>query len=352
MEGQIAVSVIVPAYNAEKIVENCVRSILEQTLKNIEVIVVDDGSKDATRKVVKKLAEEDSRVILIAKDQNEGLSAGRNSALAIAHGEYVGFVDADDWIEKNSLETMYTFGNKADLIIAGYLHDTMDENRTCVNISREVKMNAGYWTEKKEIVSQAADIDTAKMFAYTWNKLYKRNIIVENSMRFSKQVLIEDFIFNTEFWDKINSLCVTDFMGYHYVKASKDALTQRFLPDFLEIMNLRFDFIKNLLLDNGVYEGSGKEQLANIYIKHAIAGVVRNCSPMGKYSFGEQYKRVKKLVKDEHSKEACRNARSISKQEKVCNFVFKSKISLAILLLGKMIYSMQTKSKTAFDKFK
>ena len=80
-------------------------------------------------------------------------------------------------MEENTFEKMFQKGNGADLIVSGYKHDTMDENRKQVNISREVKIKAGYWDTKEEVVSQAAYIDTAKMFAYTWNKLYKREII-------------------------------------------------------------------------------------------------------------------------------------------------------------------------------
>lgn len=352
MENRIAVSVIVPAYNAEKVVENCIGSISKQSLKDIEIIAVDDGSKDSTRKVLEKLAEGDNRIRLIKKDKNEGLSAARNSALEIATGEYVGFVDADDWVEEDTFEKMFQEGKGADLIVSGYKHDTMEENRKQVNISREVKTQPGYWNKKAEVISRAAYIDTAKMFAYTWNKLYRREIIERKKLVFSKQVLIEDFIFNTEFWNEISTLSVVRCTGYHYVKASKDALTQKFLPDFLQIMNLRFDCMKNLLEKNGVYEENCKEQVANIYIKHAVAGIVRNCSPAGNYSFKEQFDRVKKLLKDTHSKEACQNAKGNSKQERVCNLVFKSKIALMNLLLGKMIYAMQTKSKTAFDKLK
>ena len=352
MENAVSVSVIVPAYNAEKVVKNCVESILRQTLKNIEIIAVDDGSKDHTRSVLRELAQKDERITLIEKDKNEGLSAARNSALKVAKGEYVGFVDADDWVEEDTFGNMYTKGQGADLVVAGYLHDTMDENRTMVNISRNVSAEPGYWTKKSEVVSKAADIDTAKMFAYTWNKLYKRDLILESHLEFSKQVLIEDFIFNTLFWDKISTLSVIEDMGYHYVKASKDALTQKFLPDFLDIMNLRFEYIRKLLEKNNVYEGNAKEQLANIYIKHAIAGVVRNCFPMGHYSFKEQYARTKTMLRYRYAKEACQNAKGNSKQEKVCNLVFKTRITLLVFLLGKAIYMMQTKSKTAFDKLK
>jgi glycosyltransferase involved in cell wall biosynthesis len=352
MENKIAISVIVPAYNAEQVVENCVRSIMNQTMKEIEIIIVEDGSKDNTRRIVENLAQEDVRIQLILKDVNEGLSAGRNSAMQVAKGEYIGFVDADDWVESDWFETLYKEGNQADLIVAGYLHDAMDESRNTVNVSRTVKMQQGEWTDKKCLVAQAANVDTAKMFAYTWNKLYKRTLIEEASLSFSKQVLIEDFIFNTYYWDMISSLKVVDFAGYHYIKASKDALTQKFLPDFLDIMNLRFQHIKSLLEKNEVYVGVEKAQLSNVHIKHAIAGVVRNCSPKGNYSWKEQLQRVRNLLRDEVSKEAMKYAKGSSKQEKCCNFVFKTKSALLVLLLGKMIYMMQTKSKTAFDKMK
>lgn len=346
------ISVIVPAYNAEKVVEKCVQSILEQSLHDLEIIIVEDGSRDSTRDIVCELAKSDTRIRLILKDENEGLSAGRNSALEIATGEYVGFVDADDWVEKEYFETLYQQGNQADLIVTGYKHDAMDEERSVVNVSRTVLMQNGFWTDKKEIVSKAADVDTSKMFAYTWNKLYRKAIIDSNQLRFSKQVLIEDFLFNTCFWDKIESLSVVGVAGYHYVKASKDALTQKFLPDFLDIMDLRFNSIKQLLKKNGVYSGSAKEQLANVHIKHAIAGVVRNCSSKGHYNWREQYRRVKELLKKETSKEAIKYANGETKQEKVCNLVFKSRIPAFVLCLGKTIYAMQTKSKTAFDKMK
>lgn len=352
MENQIAVSVIVPAYNAESVVRNCIESILEQTLQNIEIIIVEDGSKDSTRVILQELALKDARIRLILKDQNEGLSAGRNSALEIASGEYVGFVDADDWVEKDYFETLYQQGEQADLIVAGYLHDAMDEERSKVNVSRQVSMNGGSWNDKSTIVTQAAYVDTAKMFAYTWNKLYKRDIIKENQMSFTRQVLIEDFVFNTCYWDKIESLSIVDYAGYHYVKASKDALTQKFLPDFLDIMDLRYNSIRQLLEKNGVYCGNAKEQLANVHIKHAIAGVVRNCSAKGNYSWSGQHRRVKELLKKENSKEAIKYAKGKTKQEKLCNFVFKSRIPSLVLCLGKTIFVMQTKSKTAFDKMK
>lgn len=352
MEEKIVVSVIVPAYNAEKVLGDCLKSLLKQKLQGMEIIVVNDGSKDHTGDIAEKFAERDPRVRVIDKEQNEGLSAGRNSGIELARGEYIGFVDADDWVEEDYFSAMYAAGADADLIVTGYQHDTMDEERKELYISRTVSMPASICHVKKKIVSMAADADAAKVFAYTWNKLYKRIIIEENNLRFSPQVLIEDFIFNTLYWDKIHSVCITEGSDYHYVKASREALTQKFLPDFMEIMDKRFDYMKRLMVYNGVYLRPERERLANVYIKHALAGVTRNCSPEGHYNFREQYRRVKTMLRNARSIEACKNAKGASRQEKICNFIFKSRIAIVVLMFGKLLYIMQTNSRTAFDKLK
>ncbi len=352
MEEQIYISIIIPAYNAEKVIRDCIESILSQTLKQIEIIAVDDGSTDSTREILRSYRQQDARIRLIEKDRNEGLSAARNSGMRIARGEYIGFVDADDWVERDYFESMYSGGKNSDLIIAGYQHDSMEDNREKVYISRTVNMPEEYWDAKKEIIRTAADVDTAKLFAYTWNKLYKRELIIKKELWFSKQVLIEDFIFNTLYWDKISSLCVVEHTGYHYIKASKEALTQKFQPEFLNIMDKRFRYIKRLLVKNDMYRGAEREKLANMYIKHAVSGIVRNCSPEGNYSFFEQYRRTRSLLREKHSRECQKYAKGSSRQEKLCNLIFKCNMPIVLLCFSKVIYMMQTKTKTVFDRLK
>ena len=103
------VSIIVPVYNAEKYLERCVSSLTKQTLKDIEIILVDDSSTDSSLEICKQMAEKDSRIKVIHK-MNEGAGLARNAALSIANGEYIGFVDSDDFVELNMFEILY---NKA-----------------------------------------------------------------------------------------------------------------------------------------------------------------------------------------------------------------------------------------------
>ena len=174
---QPMITMIIPAYNAEKTVRHAVESLLRQTYQDMEIIIIEDGSTDETRPILQELEASSPLITVIYKDINEGLSAGRNSGMERARGTYIGFLDADDWMEADLLEQIYRQGIRkdADLILCGYSHDTMDPQRTQVKISRQVAMPSCFLVEKQEIVRYAAHCDTHKMFAYTWNKFYRRS---------------------------------------------------------------------------------------------------------------------------------------------------------------------------------
>ena len=348
-----AISVIVPVYNAAQTVETAVRSLLNQTFTDFEVIIIEDGSTDQTRGLLQKLAPSDPRVKIIFKEKNEGLSAGRNTGIAASSGTYVGFLDADDWIEPDFLETVYSRGilQDADLILSGYSHDTMDPGRTQVSVSRKVRTASRLCTEKTDIIEAAAFCDTHKMFAYTWNKFYRKQLIADHSMCFQQQTLIEDFIFNCQFWNRIQRLAILDSTGYHYVKASSEALTQKFLPDYYEIIDLRYRSIRRLMTENGCFRGSISEQLGNMHIKHLLAGMIRDRSPKSGYNRKERIRRIRKALNSSSGREAAALAKGRTIQEIVCNLIFKSHCVLLNLLFTSLLSLMQTHS-SSFDRLK
>ena len=112
------ISVIVPIYNVEKYLAKCIDSIINQTLTNIEIILVNDGSTDNSRKIIDKYDKKDSRIKVIHK-KNGGQGSARNAGLDIAKGEYIGFVDSDDWIDSNMYENLYNaaISNNADIVV-------------------------------------------------------------------------------------------------------------------------------------------------------------------------------------------------------------------------------------------
>ena len=132
------VSIIVPVYNAEKYLERCVNSLRNQTLKDIEIILVDDSSTDASLEICNQMAIDDSRIKVIHK-ANEGAGLARNAALAIASGEYIGFVDSDDFVEFNMFETLYDKAvmYSSDLVMSGVIF--VDGNMFSEKVNVSVK---------------------------------------------------------------------------------------------------------------------------------------------------------------------------------------------------------------------
>lgn len=211
------ISVIVPAYNIENYIERSIRSIMDQTYQNLEIIIVDDGSKDSTGTIIDRLAKEDSRIIPVHKT-NGGVSAARNTALDMVKGDYIGFVDGDDYIEKDMYERLLfnAIKYKADISHCGY--QMVFPNRV------------DYYYDTKEIRIQnqyqgILDLIKAdKVEPGLCNKLYKRELIGEN--RLNKEIKInEDLLFNYDIFKKSQKAIFEDIPMYHYIVRSNSAAT-------------------------------------------------------------------------------------------------------------------------------
>lgn len=185
MEQDVLVSVIVPVYNVEAYLPRCVDSILNQTYRNLEIILVDDGTKDDSDKICDDYAEKDCRIRVIHKE-NGGLSSARNAGIDIARGEYLAFVDSDDWIEPDALESLLetALEQKTELVIAG---------RWDVKAKTGEK-KLGLCPEKLETVS--AEEAVRRIFTWdhcdsaSWDKLYHRRLFRE--IRFPVGKICED----------------------------------------------------------------------------------------------------------------------------------------------------------------
>lgn len=348
----VAVSVIVPAYNAEKTLERALESLVHQTLKNIEILVVDDGSKDATREIASAFAEKDGRVRLIAKDLNEGLSAARNSGMEIANGEYIGFTDSDDWCEPEMFEKLYSHASGADVAVGGCLHDSLgDDGEIIVQTVDRTGENV-VSDKKEEIAEWAVKLDSMRLFAYTWNKIYSNTFLKRYSMSFENQTLIEDYMFNCRIWDRACKISIVDAADYHYVKFSKEALTQKFLPDYFEIIDKRYVLMRDMLEKENRFTGEMRAIVCNMHIKHVIAGMVRNFNKQSNYSTSEQKQKIKEMLSHPNCVQAMEYASGKRKQEKLCNFIFHTKNVTLNYIFAKMIYNMQNSPNKLFDKLK
>ena len=197
------VSVIVPIYNVEKYLEKCINSLLSQTLEDIQIILVNDGSKDNSGNIAKEYEKNNKNRIIYVEKENGGLSDARNYGLKYATGDFIAFLDSDDYIEKNAYEEMY---NKAIEENADYVEcDFIWEFPNKIRVDKQYP-----YKNKKEMLSFVRVV--------AWNKLIKRQLITDNNLEFPKGLRYEDVEFTYKLIPFVNKFAYVDKPFIHYVQ--------------------------------------------------------------------------------------------------------------------------------------
>lgn len=205
-------SIIVPVYNVEKYLPKCLESLIKQTLKDIEIICVNDGSMDNSLAILKEFASKDSRIRII-DNQHQGVAKTRNTGIEQSTGEYIGFVDSDDYIDIDFFEKLYnsTTKSNSDIAIASIL-----KHKNFFNI-----YNAKYTKEETAITIQdkiKLCEDKKHFFFYAWNKIYHSGFIKENNIKFSEGQIYEDVMFAIKALYYSNKIISVYGTKYHYIE--------------------------------------------------------------------------------------------------------------------------------------
>ena len=208
---QPKVSIIIPVYNVEKYIKRCVNSLLEQTLKDIEIILVDDASTDKSPMLCDELASSDNRIKVIHK-QNEGAGLSRNAALKVATGEYIGFVDSDDFVDPIMFETLYNTAENfgSDLVLSGvrFVDGNMFESKGDSVLKEYFPKTTHFETPEqlKElrmgiVGAKPFEPDDSKYGMSIWKNLFRHSVIKENNLHFQseREMLSEDALFMIDF---------------------------------------------------------------------------------------------------------------------------------------------------------
>ena len=237
---QPLVSIVVPVYNVEKYVERSIRSILVQTYSNFELILVNDGSKDNSLDICKRLASEDNRIIIIDKD-NEGVSKARNDGIDKASGKYIMFIDSDDTMEKNMVHNMVLAAekNNMDLVMCGYNYNVLENNKIISSI--EVLSSEKIIVNNNLIKSYAIEQMLSDLMIHSiWNKLYKREIIKKFNIRYKEGLDFgEDLFFSLDYIYNINSLYVVEECLYNYYQYNNNNnLTSKYRSNKFDIIKI------------------------------------------------------------------------------------------------------------------
>ena len=273
--NQPLVSIILPVYNAQNHLARCVGSICAQTYRNIEIIILNDGSKDQSLPVCEDFRQKDPRILLVDK-ANSGVSDTRNLGLKLASGKYVEFVDSDDYLDPDFTERLVAAAeeNEADFVIAPYkmvipagaskpeqVLDKIQDELGVMSVARppEVReygfLPAGVY-DKDTFALRLMDKPASYFYSVLWNKLYRRDILTGNDIQFvSEMRWAEDLVFNLRYIQYAERFVAIDKPGYYYVQNPQSIChTQINAATIVQNKLQVFRYYKDLYTRLGIYE--------------------------------------------------------------------------------------------------
>ena len=246
------VTIIVPIYNVEKYLKKCLESLVNQTLQNIEIILVNDGSTDNSGEIAKKYQKQFENKIIYLEKENGGLSDARNFAIPYAKGEYIAFLDSDDYVEKDMYENMYKIAKKEN--------SDMVECDLYWEYPNKIKIDTGkIYHGKKEMIE--------KVRVIAWNKLIKRDIVQKNKIEFPKGYRYEDVEFTYKLIPYLSKVSFLKEPCIHYIQRENsisNSQNER-TKEIFDILDNVIEFYKQKKLYDQY-----KEQLEYIYTRYLL----------------------------------------------------------------------------------
>jgi len=305
------VSVIVPVYNAEEFLKRCIDSVINQRYRNIELILVNDGSTDNSRMICDSYTRADKRIKVISQ-KNRGPAAARNTGIRHATGDFAFFLDADDFIEKNTLEILVSGYNqyRPDLIMGNF--SKLENDGRIIRQKVSFAPDDVPFTHKTKMLSKSDIVSYLRHFlrhpsnhliSYCWGRLYKLSIIKQNGIFANEDMrLFEDFVFNLDYLEHANEVVFANEVLYTYTMHNNHVSASMTIVDG-----------DSLLHDMGVFKAKAGEflkradagsmdtidiqkEVGHLLIHYAIVFLVRSCRQIAGHNRERIYSEIRKIV--------------------------------------------------------
>lgn len=291
------ITVVIPVYNVKDYLKKCVKSVINQTYKNLQILLIDDGSTDGSGRMCDELWQDDSRIQVIHK-ANSGLGLTRNAGIEKAKGKYITFIDSDDYLSTDLIAQLYQGieKNKSKVCIAGFTRingngSVVHQERyreTAVIGSQNVKA-----VFEKMLGSLPEKHDSIKMSV--WSNLYSVDIINTFNLKFvsERQIISEDIIWNIQYFNKINKVQFISSVGYFY-RYNRSSLSQSYKKDrFNKIISL-YQILEAFIKENSLTTNALLRTQKQLFIN------VRSCIVQERQvKFSQQVKNIKKIVNND-----------------------------------------------------
>ena len=270
------VSIIIPVYNVEKFLPQCLDSVVNQTYKNIEVILLNDGSPDSSDTICRDYANLYHQINYI-KRETAGASATRNYGIGIAKGDYIFFLDSDDYLKEDCIANMVDAAMSGQLVATGYMIDD-ETSRTVFALEQ----NSGSYDSIKSYL-----LDFHKYFAtkfnFSWGKLFRKDIIVQYDIRFPEDcALSEDVLFNMAYYNHCEKgIMLLEDKGYYYRQSDSSTLSKKFNPKMFEWNERAYSAIRDYLVENGAMTTQNRTHfysnvLGNLFYSTELLSLQKN----------------------------------------------------------------------------
>lgn len=246
------ISLIIPCYNVEQYISQCLESILAQSHPHLEIICINDGSTDRTLELLQKYAAQNPKVILLSQ-QNQGIAAARNVGLAKASGDLVMFIDGDDWLDNNAVSVLLSKYEDEDLIVFSYSREFKSGS-----LRKDLYLDGAYpatYIQRRllgPLNEEKSNVDSLDSLAPVWGKIYKKNVLPKH-LNFKDLHVIgtwEDGFFNIEILNNCKQVLVVNKPLYHYRKSNTASFTSIYKENLQEKWLLKFQLLKTFLKEH------------------------------------------------------------------------------------------------------
>lgn len=321
------VSIVVPIFNAFDFLEKCVDSLVHQTYKNIEILLIDDGSKDESYKLCKKFESSDKRIRAFTKE-NEGLGLTKNFGIKNAIGDFIIFIDSDDYVDKSYVEKMVRAieNNKLDICLANYKYVYLDKG----TISEQQINIVSHGKVTSDVVhNNGRDFYPVS----SCMNMYKRNILVDNKIQFlsEREWMSEDIIFNLEYMNYVKKYMIISEVNYYYTqKESSASLTHSYRSDRFEKSKKLYNKLVDLSKRFGYYK-KNKNLLANMFFSS-----IRFCIKQEYYNSDNYYETIKNIINDNEVQNAYKEKSFETIEKSIFDFLIHHKRINMILKIEKI----------------
>ena len=300
--NNVSISIIIPIYNAENEIERCIRSIYAQTFKDYEIILVNDGSKDNSLDVCRQFADKDARIKVLNKE-NGGSGSARNAGIDAASGKYIYFCDADDEISENLLERVYCEAEKGeyDLVVFSVYAKVIDSKTGDVKREYYTTQENCFLENRQAFRNEFSRLYyEGVLFGAPYNKLFKRDIIAKENIRFPDLRRGQDEVFNMRYYQHVNSCVIIPDALYTYYQFDNKGKNKKYRLSYFETTTKTyFATLKGLLDEFGADDEYAAKKFQNSFVYSMEAAVLLAFNPLEKLNRRKKIDFIASVINDD-----------------------------------------------------